>query len=273
MTLDAQGWTIIFRDGVPREWQRAAQEIVRAGEARFTLSDATRAVRLGNGFLDLLLDESQAARLSRALNEAGFTTRELRWAECEAAELPQRHKRVDLDSNEIVPGLEASRVQFLHLVLPESAPFFLPPDAGESTRSAHRIAGALSKSTRVLGVEDFGVAGAIEDATGRMLAPGVATTSAPELIVELVGLWTPRVHLPVDQLDWSSVPGAIGGRRARLARLLELLRARLPHAQPCGLVEHALARRPLDGLRPTPSADHRRLVMAWLTARRLWPST
>lgn len=271
MANEASGWTVLFRDGAPATWPQAAQQVVRAGGARFTLGDATRAVRFGQGFLALLLEAEEAARIEQALTEDGLTVRALRWSDCEAAEPPVRYPRVALDSEEVVPGLPWKSVHYLHLVRAESAPFFLPPEANEATKSAHRVAGVVGLGVEALGLDDFGVAQAVKQATGQAMSPGAATNSAPELVVELCGLWAPRVHLPVDTFEYGCVPEARGGRRERLGKLLEALLARAPGARPRGLVEEALARKPLDSHRPVPSSDHRRLVMGWLTSLRLWP--
>lgn len=79
------------------------------------------------------------------------------------------------------------------------------------------------------------------------------------------------MHLPVDHFEYASVPGAVGGKRVRLAALLQALIAKLPHAKQLGLVEQALAKTTLDAIKPLPSTAHKRRVMAWLTARRCWP--
>lgn len=269
MAMELSGWTVIFRDGAPAAWQQIAQHVVAAGRGRFTPGDANRGVRFGNGFLDLVLEgEAEARRIEQALTAAGIDARALHWTECEAADPPTRHTRLALEGDELVPGLPARSVQFIHLVLAQSAPFFLPPEVNAATQSVHRIAGVVN----VLGLDDSGAAGLVTKATGKMMNPGAATTSAPELVVELCGLWAPRVHLPVDSFEYAGLPGATGGRRERLGKLLEALVARLPRAKQRGFVEDALARRSLDGLRPLPTSDHRRLVMAWLTSLRLWPT-
>lgn len=96
------------------------------------------------------------------------------------------------------------------------------------------------------------------------MASAPASTSAPEWVVEALGLWAPRVHVPVDAI---SMPG-VQGRRARLAAFLEKLLTRAPAARRVGPIDDALKRVSLDGLRPTQAVDDRRLVMALLTACR-----
>ncbi len=271
MSDAATGWTVLFRDGVPTDWQGASKQVLHACAGRFTAADATRAIRQGQGFLDLLVSPDEATRIERALGETGFVARALPWRECEAADTPVRHTRIDLEAADAVPEFPWGRVEFLHLVLTQGAPFFLPPERLDSTKSAQRIATAVGVGVQLLGLEDFGAANAVKHATGQLLTPGASKASAPELVIELCGLWTPRVHLAVDGFEFACVPGAQGGRRVRLAKLLEALVAKAPRARRLGLVERALAQTSLDGLKPLASHDHRRLVMAWLTARRLWP--
>lgn len=91
-------------------------------------------------------------------------------------------------------------------------------------------------------------------------------------MVELLGLWAPRIHLPVERFESGSLPAVSGGRRERCAGLLRALIAKCPRAWQRGLVTQALNRAVLDGAPPLAAHDHKRLVRAWLTSERLWPS-
>jgi hypothetical protein len=264
------GWTVLFRDGAPADWLGAGKQIVKAARGRFTDGDANRAVRFGDGFVDLLLDADEAARIEHALSEGGFVARALRWAECEVAETAVRHPRIQLEGDEVVAGLSWRSVHFVHLVLAQSAQFFLPPDVNQSTKAVNRVAGLASVAVDVAGITDFGLVGSVKNATDIAMRPGTTTTSEPELLVELCGLGTPRVQLAVDDFDYACIPMARGGRRERLKALLQAVIARAPTARTRGLVELALARRSLEGSPPLPVNEHRRRVMAWLTAKRVW---
>ena len=82
----------------------------------------------------------------------------------------------------------------------------------------------------------------------------------------------PRVHLPLETFQHACVPGEPGqGRRARLAKLLAAVLARVPSAKRAGWTDDGLAKRTLDGGKALPAHEHRRLVSAWLTAKRTWP--
>lgn len=265
MTNAATGWTVVFRDGAPHDWSRASQAI--ASGSRFLPADAARAVRQGQGFVDLVMEEAESREVEAALTRVGLASRALRWSECEPAETPTRCKALALDAEEVLPGFPFARVEVVHLVFAQSAPFFLPPTATEAAHTANRVATLVATGVNVLGLEDLGMANAAKSATEVDLASAPASTSAPEWVVEVLGLWAPRVHVPVDAI---SMPG-VQGRRARLAAFLEKLLTRAPAARRVGPVDDALKRVSLDGLRPTQAVDHRRLVMALLTARRLWP--
>lgn len=274
--MSAESWTLVFKEGVPRDWARAATELQRAGAGRFALADATRAIRQGYGVVDVLLSEAEAKAIEGQLTGAGFVVRALLRSELEPAEQPVRHARVDLSGDEAVPGLPWASIHVLHLARVQPAPFYMPPDVNAATRSAHRVAGVMAVGVKALGVPDFGTFKAMKQATGAMIDGGAATSSAPEVIIELVGVWTPRVHLAVASYEFSSLPGLTGpsggGSRARLAALVQALVDKVPTAQREGHIERALAKQPLDELAPLPTADHRRMVSAWLTRRRLWPA-
>jgi hypothetical protein len=117
-----------------------------------------------------------------------------------------------------------------------------------------------------------GAAAAVGQFTDALDQPLAAGGGTPELVVELLGLWAPRVHLPVMDFQHDCVPGPPAtGVRARLAKLLAAVLEKAPRARREGWTEKALARGDLGGMRPLPSGDHKRLVSAWLTALRLWP--
>lgn len=265
----ARRWTVLFRDGAPRDWQRAAEAVSQASP-RILRADATRAVRMGQGFLDLLLEESEALAIETALKAAGLEVRAISWAECERAEPAMRITRLTREATELVAGFPFSRVELVHVVLAEPAPFFLPPPTSDALHTANRVAGMVSSGVQLFGLEDGGFSAALEKATDAAMATAPPATSQPELVIELLGLWTPRVHLPVDTFEYATL-GASGGRRARMSALLQFVVSKAPHARRFGLVEQVLAQQHVDGQRPMPLADHRRFVMAQLTARRLWP--
>lgn len=268
----ASDWAVVFRDGSPADWRRAADCVAQVqGPTRLTLGDVTRAVRMGHGFVELMMDEGLARRIEQGLSSNGFEARALRWAECEPAPPAQRHQRVVFEGHELVPGLRCDQVHVLHLAMVQSAPFFLPPAASEGTRRTHQLATALSIGAQLLDLPDVGAFGAVRDAAASHMAPGAASTGAPELVIELCGLWSPRVHLPVDSFDFSKLGSVPLGRRGRLARLLEVLIARVPQARLFGAVDAARAQRDLSSLAPVEPHAHRRMLMAWLTAKRLWP--
>jgi hypothetical protein len=273
--MSADSWTLVFKEGVPRDWARAAGELQQACAGRFALADATRAIRQGFGVVDVLLSEAEAKAIEARLTAAGFEARALLRSELEPAQPPVRFSRVDFGGDEAVPGLPWASIHVVHLARVQPAPFYMPPDVSAGTRSAHRVAGVMAVGVKALGVPDFGTFKAMKQATGAMIDGVAATSSAPELIIELVGVWTPRVHLAVASYEFSSVPGVSGpgggGSRARLAALLEALVAKLPGAQREGQVARALAKQPLDELVALPTAEHRRMVSAWLTRKRLWP--
>lgn len=265
----ANGWTVLFRDGVPRDWQRAAEAVSRASP-RILRADATRAVRMGQGFLELLLEEPEALAIEAALKTAGLEARAITWVECERAEPAMRVTRLTRDAAELVAGFPFPRVDVVHVVRAEPAPFFLPPPVSEGLHTANHVAGLVSSGVKLLGVEDGGLSSALAKATNAAMATAPPSTSQPELVIELLGLWAPRVHLPVDTFEYSTL-GITGGRRARLAALLGFVLSKAPTARRFGLVGQVLAQQHVDDQRPMPQAEHRRFVMAQLTARRLWP--
>lgn len=273
--MSADSWTLVFREGVPRDWARAATELQRAGRGRFALADATRAIRQGHGLVDAVLSETEAKGIEATLSASGFVVRALRRAELEPATPPVRYTRLDFAGDEAVAGLPWKSLHVLHLARLQPAPFSMPPDVSASTRSAHRVAGVMAVGATALGVPDFGTFSRMKKATGAMLE-GSVTNSRPELVVELVGVWTPRVHLALELYEYASLPGVTGpgggGSRARIAALLQALVDRLPDARREGHVDKALAKQPLEQLPPLESGEHRRMVSAWLTGKRLWPS-
>ncbi|GMU59430.1 MAG: hypothetical protein AMXMBFR34_11930 [Myxococcaceae bacterium] len=275
MALETRGWTVLMRGGVPKDWARAAEAVLGAmPSAGLTRADANRAVRMGQGFVDLPLAQDASERVAEALSAQGVEARGLRWAECEAAEVPLRARRVDFGGEEAVPGLPWARVQLVHVALAEPTPFFLPPEVNESTRLLGRVATGVGLGASALDLpgvgEAAGAVGKLADALGLPVTP---SDRAPELLIELLGLWAPRVQLPVTDFQHETVPGEpIIGSRPRLARLLSLVLEKAPRARRLGCVEEALSQRALDGVRPLPAGDHKRLVSALLTATRLWPA-
>ncbi len=267
--MTPKGWTVLFRDGVPRDWQRAAEAVTQASP-RILRADATRSVRMGQGFLDLLLEESEAAAIEASSKRAGLESRAISWAECERAEPAMRVTRLKREATELVADFPFSRIDAVHVVRAEPAPFFLPPPISEGLHSANRVAGLVSTGVNLLGLEDGGLSSALEKVTDAARTPAAPTTSQPELVIELLGLWAPRVQLPVDTFEYATL-GITGGRRARMAALLDFVLSKAQGARRLGLVEQVLALQHVDGHRPMPQADHRRFVMAQLTARRLWP--
>jgi hypothetical protein len=275
MADGATGWTVLLRDGVPSAWMPAAQAVVHAlASPRFTPGDVNRAVRMGQGFVDLPLSDEQAGQVASALSAVGVEARALRWAECEPAEVPLRVTRVDFEGAEAVAGLRWDAVHVVHVVLAEPAPFFLPPDVSATTRSAGRVATGVSLGAKALGLDAVGdAASAVRGAADVLSQPIAPSAGAPELLIELLGLWAPRVHLSVDTFQHERVPGPpVPGGRARLAKLLTAVLERAAAARRLGWVDQALARAPTAGLKPLPASEHKRLVSAWLTARRLWPA-
>lgn len=267
--MTAKGWTVLFRDGVPHDWQRAAEAVSQA-TPRIVRADATRSVRMGQGFLELLLEEPEAVEIETSLKTAGLEARAISWAECERAEPAMRVTRLSLESSELVAGFPFSRVDVVHVVRAEPAPFFLPPPTSEALHTANRVAGLMSSGVGLLGIDDGGLSSALEQATDAAMTPTLPVTSQAELVIELLGLWAPRVQLPVDTFEYATL-GITGGSRSRQAALLEFVLAKTPTARRFGLIEQVLGRQHVDGHRPMPQADHRRFVMAQLTARRLWP--
>jgi hypothetical protein len=274
MDEGATGWTVLLRDGVPTAWMPVAQLVLRGfASPRLTAGDVNRAVRMGQGFVDLPMTSDVAERVAVTLVENGVEARALKWSECEPAGVPLRVPRVDFAGPEVTPGLPWDRVHVVHLVLAESAPFFLPPEVNSTTRSAGRIASGVSLGARALGLDTVGdAAGFVSNAADVLDQPISPTQGPPQVIVELLGLWAPRVHLAVDTFQHDSVPGPpANGSRARLAKLLSALLARAAGARRVGWIEQALARAAVEP-KPLPASEHKRLVSAWLTARRVWPT-
>ncbi|MEW5739808.1 MAG: hypothetical protein AB1938_12830 [Myxococcota bacterium] len=268
------GWTVLLRDGVPKDWARAARVVLDAmASPAITAGDVNRAVRMGRGFVDLPMTSATSERVAAALCAAGLEARGLRWAECEASEPPLRVKRLDFEGPEAAPGMPWARVQVLHTVVAAPAPFFLPPEVNPSTRTAGVVARGVSWGAVALGIplldEAASAVGKFTDSLGEPVAPGGGT---PELVVELLGLWAPRVQLAVSEFQHEVVPGPPAtGTRARLAKLLAAIVARAPKARLEGVTTQALRRELLEGQKPLPASDHKRQVSAWLTASRLWP--
>jgi hypothetical protein len=263
------GWTVLLKADEPHGWQRLTELVVQAN-AGILRGDASTALRRGQGFVDLVMTEETARAVEQALLGSNVTARALRWAECEEAALPQRITTLSLTGPELVPGLPFGRVEFVHLVHARPAPFFVAPQVTEHEQTLHEVAVQAERLVSLTGVDDAGATKAFRQLTELGHAPVAPTTSAPELVLELFGLWTPRLHAPVEQLDFRAL-GITGGRRARLALLLTRLLERCPTAKRLGHVDRALERLPLDGLAPLAALEHKRLVAALLTSRRLWP--
>jgi hypothetical protein len=63
---------VLFRDGAPKDWQRAAR-VLDLASPTLSRGDATRACRLGHGLVSSELSKAEAEEAARALTEAGFT--------------------------------------------------------------------------------------------------------------------------------------------------------------------------------------------------------
>jgi hypothetical protein len=69
----AEPFYVLFRDGAPDDWARAAQVLDEASPT-LTRGDATRACRFGHGLVPAPLPEPEALRVAGALDRAGFPT-------------------------------------------------------------------------------------------------------------------------------------------------------------------------------------------------------
>ena len=64
---------ILFRDGAPDDWSRAAK-ILDEASPTLARGDATRACRFGHGLIPSALPELEAVEVAGALDRAGFPT-------------------------------------------------------------------------------------------------------------------------------------------------------------------------------------------------------
>jgi hypothetical protein len=62
---------VLFRDGPPKDWQRAAR-VLDLASPTLSRSDATKACRLGHGLVSSALPKAEAEEAARALTKAGF---------------------------------------------------------------------------------------------------------------------------------------------------------------------------------------------------------
>lgn len=69
----AEPFYVLFRDGTPDDWVRAAQ-VLDAASPTLTRGDATRICRFGSGLIPAPLPESEALQVAGALDRAGFPT-------------------------------------------------------------------------------------------------------------------------------------------------------------------------------------------------------
>lgn len=69
----AEPFYVLFRDGAPDDWSRAAQ-VLDLASPTLLRGDATRACRFGFGLIPVPLPESEAIQVAGALDRAGFPT-------------------------------------------------------------------------------------------------------------------------------------------------------------------------------------------------------
>jgi hypothetical protein len=69
----AEPFYVLFRDGTPGDWARAAKVLDEASPT-LTRGDATRICRFGSGLIPAPLPEPEALQVAGALDHAGFPT-------------------------------------------------------------------------------------------------------------------------------------------------------------------------------------------------------
>lgn len=243
---------IIFMDGPPKDWRRAALALANACPG-LTYADAARACRYSQGFLDLVLKPEQLEAAAQALTTAGSSAAVLPLSARVAVPPAFTLLRIGIDDLGF-SGLEPKstafarvpwrRVQLIQLAW-----------VGPNTERARRDPEGEGFDARVVGLR-----------TSRGEPEGTST-EPPELWCELV-LAEPlaRVRIRMSSFVYDCLPELGARSEDNLRAVLSLLVKHAPRALRSGLVEASLTGATLDASEPLDPAEFDRRV-SWELSR------
>ena len=242
---------MIFLDGPPNDWRRAALSLGNACPG-LTYADAARACRFSRGFLDLVLAPEQLEAAAAALTNAGSPARVLPLSArvpVSPAFTPLRLGIDDLALSCLEPKNPAfariawKRVRLLHLA-------WVGPGAARS----RALPDDLAAPRAMLGLRPA------EEAAS-------ASREPPELWLELVlSEPTARLRIRMSSFVYDCLPEPAPRSEDNLRALVKLLAAHAPKALESGLVERCLAGEPLDASEPLDAQENDRAV-SWALTR------
>lgn len=243
---------IIFMDGPPKDWRRAALALANACPG-LTYADAARACRYSQGFLDLVLRPEQLEAAAQALATAGSS----------AAVLPTSRRVA------VPPAFTLLRVGVDDLGLsglePKSTGFARVPWRRVKLIQLAWVGPNLLRARRDPESEGFD-----PSPLGLRVSrsePETGLTEPPELWLELV-LVEPlaRLRIRMSSFVYDCLPELAPRSEDNLRELVRLLAARAPKALKTGLVEASLAGEALDASAPLDPPEFDRRV-SWELSR------
>lgn len=243
---------IIFMDGPPRDWKRAALALANTCPG-LTYADAARACRYSQGFLDLVLKPEQLEAAAQALATAGSTAAVLPTSQRVSVPPAFTLLRMgvdDLGFSVLEPKSTAfARVQWKRVKLIQLA------WVGPNTVKARRDLENDTFDPTLMGM--------------RVSKPVQEPTAAepPELWLELV-LTDPlaRLRIRMSSFAYDCLPELASRSEDNLLQLVKVLSGHAPKALKSGLVEGCLAGEALDPSEPLDPPEFDRRV-SWELSR------
>jgi hypothetical protein len=268
--------TLIFKDGVPRDWQRAAQAIAAACPGA-TLADAGRAVRAGNGFLDLNLPREALALCREALRQAGLECEVIPTTERASPSRPVFARKLQLGEALQVVEPPASPLDWPGVVLLHVArvqPKALPGGEGLGSWEGAE-AGALGVASAGMVVGASVPMSSMVRAADKAEASRSPQSRAPaDLYCDLCHADGRRVRIRMGAFTYDCLPPPVAPlARDNFARLLRELASRTTGAVLSPATHEALAAQNLMRFgEPTSEEDYERQIVWLLTREQVWPS-
>jgi hypothetical protein len=267
--------TLIFKEGAPQDWQRAAQAIAAAYPGA-TLVDAGRAVRAGNGFLDLNLPGESLEACRESLRQAGFECEVIPITERATPARPVLARRLRLaEALEVVEPpaepLDWPGVALLHVARVQ--PKVMTGEGLGARDAAEASALGVASVGMLVGapVPMSTVARAANKADAGRSPPGSA---AADLYCDLCHADGRRVRIRMGAFTYDCLPPPMATlARDNFAKLLRELASRTKGAVLSPAMREALSAQNLMRFgEPTSEEDYERQIVWLLTRERVWPS-
>lgn len=236
----AEPGVIIFMDGPPKDWRRAALALANACPG-LTYADAARACRYSQGFLELVLKPEQLEAAAHALATSGNTAAVLPTSRRVSAPPAFTLLRMGIDDLGF-SGLEPASTAFARVPW-KRVKLIQLAWVGPNSLRVHR------------------------DPESDSSLPESSSSEPPELWLELV-LMDPlaRLRIRMSSFVYDCLPEVASRSEENLRELVKVIAKHAPKAIKSGLVEACLAGEALDATEPLDPPEFDRHV-SWELSR------